>query len=57
MEKYVMKQDNRDEWRWKYVASNGETIAVSSEGYKNKTDCRHSINLVKQSKDAAVVEE
>ena len=27
------------EWRWKIVAKNGNIIASSSEGYKNKQDC------------------
>lgn len=32
-------QDNRGEWRWRRVASNGKTVGSSSEGYKNKSDC------------------
>lgn len=34
-------------WRWRLVAANGETIADSAEGYYDKTDCRHGIELVK----------
>lgn len=34
-------------WRWRLVASNGRVIADSSEGYADKDDCRHGIELVK----------
>lgn len=27
------------EWRWRIKADNGNIIASSSEGYKNKQDC------------------
>lgn len=46
---YYMKKDSRGEWRWTYYARNGEAIAVSSEGYKVRADCLHSINLMKAS--------
>lgn len=29
---------SKDGWRWKIVASNKETIAVSSEAYSNRKD-------------------
>ena len=40
--------DNANEWRWSIVAGNGETIAVSSEGYKNRADCVHGKELARQ---------
>lgn len=43
---YVYK-DHAGEWRWRFTATNGEKIAVSSEGYKNLSDCEHSIALIK----------
>jgi len=52
-----MYQDKAEEWRWKLKAANGESIANSGEGYKNKSDCEHGIDLVKSSADAPVVEE
>ena len=42
---YIYK-DSSGEWRWRFVASNSKTIAISSEGYRNLTDCEHSIKLV-----------
>jgi uncharacterized protein YegP (UPF0339 family) len=43
---YVYK-DAAKEWRWKFVAKNSKTIAVSSESYHNLTDCEYSISLLK----------
>lgn len=46
---YWVYRDVRNEFRWTYEASNGLTIAVSSEGYKRKADCLGSIDLMKGS--------
>lgn len=46
---YHMRKDVRGEWRWTYFARNAEAIAVSSEGYRNRSDCEHSIQLLKGS--------
>ncbi len=32
-------KDVADEWRWRRVAANQESIAVSGEGYHNLRDC------------------
>jgi uncharacterized protein YegP (UPF0339 family) len=37
-------------------ASNNRNIANSGEGYYNRQDCIHAINLVKQSSDAPIRE-
>ena len=47
--------DTIGEWRWRLKAKNHETIA-SGEGYKNKSDCQHAIELVKSSSGAPVHE-
>ena len=46
---YWIYRDTRNEFRWSYEASNGLTIAVSSEGYKRKADCLRSIEIMKGS--------
>ena len=38
-----------DGWRWRYVASNGNIIAVSSEAYVAERDCDRSIAIMKGS--------
>lgn len=51
-----MYKDVQGYWRWYLEASNGRKIANSGEGYFNKSDCLHAINLVKNSSDAPVME-
>jgi uncharacterized protein YegP (UPF0339 family) len=47
--------DHVRQYRWRFVASNGKTIAVSSESYLRKSDCEHSIALIKRDGPAAPV--
>ncbi|TBY04517.1 YegP family protein [Rhizobium laguerreae] len=51
---YWMYKDARNEWRWKYDASNAKTIAVSSEGYVKRADCERSIEIMKASNGSLV---
>ena len=51
---YWLYKDNRGEYRWTYEASNGETIAVSSEGYKKRSDCERAIDIMKASYNSQV---
>jgi uncharacterized protein YegP (UPF0339 family) len=51
---YWMRKDSRGEWRWTYHASNREPISVSSEGYKNRSDCERSIEIMKASASSKV---
>lgn len=51
---YWMYKDARNEWRWRYDARNGLTIAVSSEGYKTRKDCERSIEIMKASASSEV---
>lgn len=49
---YWEKKDNVGNWYWIYYASNGKAIARSSESYVNRSDCSHSITLLKNSASA-----
>lgn len=53
----AMYDDGNGEWRWTFYAANGEAIAVSSEGYKDKDSCRRSIALSEAALGAKVVVE
>jgi uncharacterized protein YegP (UPF0339 family) len=46
--KFEVYQDKKGEWRWKFRASNSKIIADSGEGYKDKKDCLHGIDLFKK---------
>jgi uncharacterized protein YegP (UPF0339 family) len=52
---FYVHKDNKGEWRWKFVAKNSKTIAVSSESYHNLSDCEHSIALMKEQGPTAPV--
>jgi uncharacterized protein YegP (UPF0339 family) len=52
--KFVITKDKRGEFRFKLVASNGETIAVS-EGYKAKASAKNGIESIKKNASGAEV--
>lgn len=53
---YEIYKDRSNNWRWRYVSSNGRIIADSGEAYVNKSDCLAGITLVKGSSSAPVYE-
>lgn len=53
---YWVFKDTNSQWRWRLVARNGRSIAISGEAYHNKVDCLHAISLVKSSSNAPVYE-
>lgn len=54
---FEVYEDKAKEFRWRCKASNGQTVASSSEGYKAKADCTHAIDLIKKGAASAVVED
>ncbi len=48
--------DTAGEWRWFLTTSNGRKIANGGEGYKNKADCIHAIDLVAASDGSPIKE-
>ena len=51
---YWIYKDSKDDWRWFLKSVDGEQIADSGKGYKEKYDCERSLNLVKGSADVPV---
>ena len=51
---YWQKKDNSGQWYWIYYASNAEEIARSSESYVKRSDCEHSITIMKGSSSSKV---
>jgi len=39
-DKVFVYKDEASEWRWRRVATNGNIISTSGEGYKNNSDCQ-----------------
>ena len=50
-------KDAKGEFRWRLKATNGKIIADSGEGYKNKADCTHGIDLLKEGAAKATVDD
>ena len=46
---YYLYKDEAGEWRWTYEAANGETISVSSEGYKRRAGAERGIEIMQNS--------
>ena len=57
MTKFRVYRDKAGEWRWNLIADNGRIIADGGEGYVNKSDCLHGIELVKAANEAPVQED
>ena len=51
---FLIYKDQAGEYRWRYQASNTKIIADSGEGYHNKKDCEHGLNLVRASHDSPI---
>ena len=57
MYKFEVYKDKAGEYRWRLVASNGQTIATGGEGYSSKASALAGIESVKKNApDAAVVD-
>jgi uncharacterized protein YegP (UPF0339 family) len=55
--KFELYKDAKGEFRWRLVASNGQTIATSGEGYKSKDSAKAGIESVKKNARIAEIEE
>lgn len=45
--KIEIYEDKAKEWRWRFIATNGNIMADSGEGYKNLMDCEQAIERLK----------
>ena len=55
--KFELYKDNKGEFRWRLLATNGQVIATGGEGYKSKDAAKNGIESVKKNAPAAPVEE
>jgi uncharacterized protein YegP (UPF0339 family) len=56
MKYWYFKSAKNNEWYWRLRADNNRIIAVSGEGYKNKSDCVQAIGFVQGSRYAPVAQ-
>jgi len=52
---FAIYKDAKGEFRWRLYADNRNIVADSGEGYHNKADCEHAIELIKEGAAKAVV--
>ena len=55
--KFETYDDAKGEVRWRLKSSNGQIIATSGQGYKDKRDSENAISVIKQGAELARVEE
>jgi uncharacterized protein YegP (UPF0339 family) len=55
--KFVTYRDARKEYRWRLVAANGNIVADSGQGYKNKNDCLSTLESIRKMVAEAPVED
>jgi uncharacterized protein len=55
--KFELYKDAKGEYRWRLIASNGQTIATGGEGYKAKESAKAGIESVKKNAPTAEIEE
>ena len=55
--KFELYKDKSGEFRWRLVASNGQAIASSGEGYKSKESAKNGIESVKKNAPTAPITE
>ena len=53
--KFEVYKDARGKFRWRLVASNGQAIASSGEGYKEKKSALDGIESVKKNAPTAPI--
>jgi uncharacterized protein YegP (UPF0339 family) len=54
--KFELYADKAGEFRWRLKAGNGETLATSGQGYKNKADAKNGIERIKADADKLTFE-
>jgi uncharacterized protein YegP (UPF0339 family) len=47
--KFELYKDKAGEFRWRLKAANGAILATGGQGYKDKADAKHGIELVQKS--------
>jgi len=54
---FELYKDAKEEFRWRLKAGNGQIIATSGQGYKDKRDCHRAVEVIQAGAAKAKVEE
>jgi hypothetical protein len=54
---FEITKDSAGEYRWRLRAPNGQIIAVSGEGFKQKDGCKNGIASVKENAPKAIIQD
>lgn len=54
---FELYRDTAEEWRWRLVATNGNVIADSGEGYATKQGAKRGIESVREAAPEAPIED
>lgn len=57
MAKFKLYQDVRKEYRWTFIADNGEPVFASTEGYTSKANCLGSISIAQAQAPTAKIDD
>ena len=57
MGKFQIFQDKSGEYRWRLKSANGQIVATSGEGYKQKADAQKGVAIVQQLTATAAIED
>lgn len=53
--RFEVYRDNADKWRWRLIATNGNILADSGQGYRSKQGAKRGLESVKRvAADASV---
>jgi uncharacterized protein YegP (UPF0339 family) len=56
MSKFTLYTDKHNDFRWKFLASNDQVVARSSEAYRSKEDAVKSLELLRKDIGGATVD-
>jgi len=54
--KFELYKGKDDQFRWRLKAGNGAVLATAGQGYKDKADAKHGIELLQKAGDKAAFE-
>ena len=54
--RFEIHKDATGDWRWRLRTQNGNVVADSAEGYRQRQDCERGIEIVRAASTATIVD-